>query len=243
MHNINVSESELAKFSDLANDWWNPGGNIKPLHQINPVRLAYIHQQIPLANKAVLDVGCGGGLLSEALAISGAKVTGVDMNEILIAIAKNHAKQQKLKVDYYCKDIETITETGQRFDIITCMELLEHVPDPSQMIKSCATLTKPGGKLFFSTINRNFKSYLFAIVGAEYVMNWLPKGTHNYLQFIRPSELIHWTQAARLQLVDLTGIQYYPFKNEFNLSNNISVNYITCFTKPQDYTSRYRQFS
>ena len=229
MNNTNTSESELAKFSDLANDWWNPDGNIKPLHQINPVRLTYIHQQIPLVNKAVLDVGCGGGLLSEALATSGAKVTGVDMNETLIAVAKNHAEQQQLKIDYYCEDVEAIAKTGQRFDIITCMELLEHVPDPFQMIKSCATLIKPGGKLFFSTINRNFKSYLFSIIGAEYVMNWLPKGTHNYAQFIRPSELIYWTQTVQLQLVDLTGIQYYLFKNEFNLSNDVSVNYIACF--------------
>lgn len=205
---------------------------MKSLHQMNPVRLAYIHQQTPLTNKAVLDVGCGGGLLSEALATSGAEVTGVDINETLIAVAKNHAEQQHLKIDYYCEDIEEVAETEQRFDIITCMELLEHVPDPFRMIKSCATLTKPGGKLFFSTINRNFKSYLFAIVGAEYVMNWLPKGTHNYVQFIRPSELTHWTQVAQLQLVDLTGIQYYPFRNEFNLGNDISVNYIACFIKP-----------
>lgn len=231
MDNINMSESELAKFSDLASDWWNPDGDIKPLHQINPVRLAYIHQQIPLTNKAVLDVGCGGGLLSEALATSGAKVTGVDINKTLIAVAKNHAKQQKLKIDYYCGDVEAVAETGQRFDIITCMELLEHVPNPCQMIKSCAILTKPGGTLFFSTINRNFKSYLFAIVGAEYVMNWLPRGTHNYAQFIRPSELIHWTQAAQLQLIDLIGMQYYPFKKGFNLGHDISVNYISCFYK------------
>ena len=234
MNNTNTSKSELAKFSDLASDWWNPDGDMKPLHQINPVRLAYIHQQIPLTNKAVLDVGCGGGLLSEALAANGAKVTGVDMNETLIAVAKNHAEQQRLKIDYYCEDVEAVAETGQRFDIITCMELLEHVPDPLQMIKACATLTKPRGKLFFSTINRNFKSYLFAIVGAEYVLNWLPKGTHNYVQFIRPSELTHWAQATQLQLVDLTGIQYHPFKNEFNLGRDISVNYLACFTKPHD---------
>lgn len=229
-----MSESELAKFSDLASDWWNPDGDIKPLHQINPVRLSYIRQQIPLTNKSVLDVGCGGGLLSEALVKNGAKVTGVDINNTLIAVAKNHAEQQQLKIDYYCKDIEAVIETGQRFDAITCMELLEHVPDPFHMIKSCAVLTRPGGTLFFSTINRNFKSYLFAIIGAEYVMNWLPKGTHNYAQFIRPSELTHWAEATQLQLVDLIGIQYYPVKNEFNLGHDISVNYIGCFTKPNN---------
>ena len=234
MNNTNTSESELAKFSDLASDWWNPDGNMKPLHRMNPVRLAYIRKKIPLINKAVLDVGCGGGLLSEVLAASGAKVTGVDMNETLIAVAKNHAAQQQVIISYYCGNVEAIAEMGQRFDIITCMELLEHVPDPLQMIKVCATLTKPGGKLFFSTINRNFKSYLFTIVGAEYVMNWLPKGTHNYTQFIRPSELTYWAQAAQLQLVDLTGIQYHPFKNEFNLGRNISVNYLACFTKPHN---------
>ncbi|QTS84030.1 bifunctional 2-polyprenyl-6-hydroxyphenol methylase/3-demethylubiquinol 3-O-methyltransferase UbiG [Coxiella endosymbiont of Amblyomma nuttalli] len=237
MNNTNTNESELAKFSHLADDWWNPDGDMKPLHQMNPIRLAYIRQQISLTNKAVLDVGCGGGLLSEILATGGAKVTGVDMNKTLIAVAKNHAKQQQLKIDYYCEDVESVAETGQRFDIVTCMELLEHVPDPLRMIQTCSTLTKSGGKLFFSTINRNVKSYLFAIVGAEYIMHWLPKGTHSYAQFIRPSELTYWAQTAQLRLVDLTGIQYHPFKNEFNLSRDVSVNYLAYFTKLCDQTS------
>lgn len=230
----NINKNELAKFSTLAADWWNPNGDMKPLHQINPIRLRYIQQQVNLADQHVLDVGCGGGILSEALAQNGAIVTGVDMSEDLIAIAKNHAAQQELSINYQCQDVEALAKTEQRFDIVTCMELLEHVPDPLRMIKACAALTKPNGKLFFSTINRNFKSYLLAIVGAEYVLNWLPKGTHDYAQFIRPSELTRWAEASQLHLLDITGIRYHPLKNEFDLSRDVSVNYLACFTKSND---------
>lgn len=226
----NIDKEELAKFSDLAQDWWNPAGKMKPLHLINPVRLKYIEQQITLKGKHVLDVGCGGGLLSEALAKHGAIVTGVDMSESLIDVAKNHAEQQQLNINYQCQDIEILTKDAQRFDIITCMELLEHVPDPQRMIKNCAALIKPGGKLFFSTINRNFKAYLYTIVGAEYVFNLLPKGTHDYAQFIRPSELTQWAESGGLRLLDITGIHYHPLKNEFDLSRDVSVNYLACFT-------------
>ncbi|OYK79604.1 bifunctional 3-demethylubiquinone 3-O-methyltransferase/2-octaprenyl-6-hydroxy phenol methylase [Coxiella burnetii] len=226
----NIDKEELAKFSDLAQDWWNPAGKMKPLHLINPVRLKYIEQQITLKGKHVLDVGCGGGLLSEALAKHGAIVTGVDMSESLIDVAKNHAEQQQLNINYQCQDIEILTKDAQRFDIITCMELLEHVPDPQRMIKNCAALIKPGGKLFFSTINRNFKAYLYTIVGAEYVFNLLPKGTHDYAQFIHPSELTQWAESGGLRLLDITGIHYHPLKNEFDLSRDVSVNYLACFT-------------
>ncbi|WP_267256319.1 bifunctional 2-polyprenyl-6-hydroxyphenol methylase/3-demethylubiquinol 3-O-methyltransferase UbiG [Coxiella endosymbiont of Ornithodoros maritimus] len=225
----NTDKEELAGFSNLAEDWWNPAGKMKPLHLINPVRLKYIEQQIPIKGKHILDVGCGGGLLSEALAKHGAVVTGVDMSESLIAVAKNHAEQQ-LNINYQCQDIEILTIDTQPFDIITCMELLEHVPDPQRMIKNCAALIKPGGKLFFSTINRNFKAYLYTIIGAEYLLNLLPKGTHDYAQFIRPSELVGWAANGGLRLLNITGIHYHPLKNEFDLSRDVSVNYLACFT-------------
>ena len=225
----NIDKEELARFSDLAEDWWNPTGKMKPLHLINPVRLKYIEQQTSIKGKHILDVGCGGGLLSEALAKHGAVVTAFDISESLIAVAKNHAEQQ-LNINYQCQDIEILTTDAQRFDIITCMELLEHVPDPQRMIKNCAALIKPGGKIFFSTINRNLKAYLYAIVSAEYLLNLLPKGTHDYAQFIRPSELTGWAESGGLRLLGITGIHYHPLKKEFDLSRDVSVNYLVCFT-------------
>lgn len=226
----NIYKEELTKFSEFAEDWWNPGGNMKLLHLVNPTRLKYIEQQTFVKDKYVLDVGCGGGLLSEALAKRGAIVTAIDVSKPLIVIAKNHAEQQQLNIDYQCQDIDTLTKEVRHFDIITCIELLEHVPDPQRMIKNCATLLKRSGKLFFSTINRNFKVYLYAIIGAEYLFNLLPKGTHDYGQLIRPSELMKWTESAGLRVSDITGMHYHPFKREFDLSRDVSVNYLMCST-------------
>ncbi len=227
----NINPQEVVKFSEMAEEWWNPEGHMKPLHLINPIRVQYIQQHVVLNDKQILDVGCGGGLLSEALAKHGSQVTAIDMSDALISIAKDHAQQQKLNIDYQCQDVEILANTTERFDIVTCMELLEHIPDPARMVKTCTLLTKPGGKLFFSTINRNLKAYLFTIVGAEYLLNWLPKGTHDYAQFIRPSELIRWTESVQLHLVDMSGFNYHPFKKEFDLSADVSVNYLTCFSK------------
>lgn len=219
------------KFSRMAKDWWDPQGPMKPLHLMNPIRIKYIKQNVILKGKKVLDVGCGGGLLSEPLAKYGAHVTGIDMSDDLINIAKNHAQQQQLNIDYRCQDIELLAGTTEQFDIVTCMELLEHIPNPAQMVKTCTLLTKPGGKLFFSTINRNIKSYLLTIVAAEYLFNYLPKGTHDYSQFILPSELIEWTDSVRLRLENMSGISYNPFKNKFYLTEDISVNYLIHFSK------------
>ena len=227
----NINPEEVLKFSKLAKEWWDPEGHTKPLHLINPIRVKYIQQHSVLKDKKILDVGCGGGLLSEALAKQGAKVTAVDISDALIAIAKNHAQKQQLNIDYRCQDVEILAKTTKSFDIVICMELLEHIPDPLQMIKACSLLAKPGGKLFFSTINRNFKSYFFTVISAEYLLNWLPKGTHDYAQFIRPSELIQWAESAHLQLMDMSGINYCVFKKEFDLSQDVSVNYLVCFVK------------
>ena len=227
----NINSKEVIKFSELAEEWWNPESRLKPLHLINPVRVKYIQKHTILKDKCILDVGCGGGLLSEALAKQDAQVIAIDVSDALITTAKHHAQKQKLNIDYRCQDVEILTKTTERFDIVTCMELLEHTPNPAQMVKACALLTKPNGKLFFSTINRNLKAYLFAIVGAEYLLNWLPKGTHDYAQFIRPSELTRWAKGAQLQLMDMSGLNYHPFKNKFDLSQNVSVNYLVYFSK------------
>ena len=224
----NICKEELTQFSELAEDWWDPGGKMRSLHLVNPTRLKYIERQASIKSKCVLDVGCGGGLLSEALAKRGAIVTAIDVSEPLIIVAQNHAKQQQLNIDYQCQDVEILTKEARRFDIITCIELLEHIPDPQRMVKNCATLLKRSGKLFFSTINRNFKAYLYAIIGAEYLFNLLPKGTHDYGKLIRPSELMKWTKAAGLRMSDITGIHYHPFKKKFDLSHDVSINYLMC---------------
>ncbi len=228
----NVNPDELAKFAALSSNWWNPEGEMKPLHQMNPLRLDYVKKHATLHNQRVLDVGCGGGLLSEAMAKLDAQVTGIDLSDALIEVARSHAEQQKLSIDYHCISAESLAQTkSNSFDVITCMELLEHVPDPLQLIKNCAELLTPQGIVFFSTINRNLKAYLLAIVGAEYITRLLPKGTHDYAQFIRPSELASWARTCGLHLVDLTGIHYHPFQQRFTLGHNVSVNYIACFRR------------
>lgn len=226
----NINADELAKFSALSTDWWNPQGKMKPLHLINPLRLQYIKNHTSLTGQKILDVGCGGGLFSEAMAAENAQVTAIDMSETLIDVAKNHAQQKNLLIDYRCQDIESLAEEmPHTFDILTCMELLEHVPDPQRMVATCAKLVKPQGKLFFSTINRNPKAYLLAIVGAEYILNWLPAGTHQYAELIRPAELTRWANTTHLNLVNLTGIRYHLLKRQFELCDDISVNYLAYF--------------
>jgi 2-polyprenyl-6-hydroxyphenyl methylase/3-demethylubiquinone-9 3-methyltransferase len=227
----NINTAELNKFSALAADWWDPNGKMKPLHLINPLRLQYIQHQTTLVDQQVVDVGCGGGLLSEAMARQGAKVTGVDMSEALIQVAQNHAQQNQIDIDYRCQSIESLAaEKPHTFDILTCMELLEHVPDPKRMIETCAQLVKPNGKLFFSTINRNPKAYLLAIIGVEHILNWLPPGTHHYAEFIRPAELTRWATAANLTLINFAGMRYHLLKRQFELCDDISVNYLAYFT-------------
>ena len=227
----NIDKEELVKFSKLSGEWWDPAGKMKLLHLINPIRLKYIKQKISLKGKHTLDLGCGGGLLSEALAEHEAIVTGLDVSESLIATAKNHAEKKQLAINYKCQDVATLVKNEQHFDIITCMELLEHVPNPQKIVKACSTLLKSNGQLFFSTINRNLKAYLYTIVGAEYLFNLLPKGTHDYTKFIRPSELTEWAKTYNLHLLDITGIHYYLFKNAFDLSHDVSINYLMHFQR------------
>lgn len=231
MSTINVSPEEIQKFSAFASDWWDPQGKMKPLHLMNAPRLNYIKKHTVLSGQNVLDVGCGGGLLSEAMATEGAQVTALDLNADLIAVAKQHAEQNHFNIDYRCQSIEALAEEKKHsFDVLTCMELLEHVPDPKSMIENCMQLVKPNGKVFFSTINRNPKSYLLAIVGAEYLLHWLPPGTHHYAEFIRPAELTRWANAAQLKLIDLTGMKYQFLQKQFELCSDISVNYLAHFT-------------
>ena len=230
----NVAPAELEKFNKLAQEWWDPTGPMKPLHQLNPLRLQFITQHCALLNKNVLDVGCGAGILSETMAQAGARVTGLDAAIDVLAAARAHQEQHKLSnpVNYYLGTLEEFsTQQPPLFDVITCMELLEHVPNPSQLIQNCVRLLKPEGLIFFSTINRNLKSFLFAIVGAEYVARMLPIGTHHYAQFIRPSELNQWAEKAGLHLLALTGMNYQLLKDQFILSEHVAVNYLVCYQK------------
>lgn len=229
---INVSQEEVDKFNDLAHKWWDEGSEFKPLHDINPLRLDFIHQKINLKNKKVLDVGCGGGILSESMAKLGAHVTGIDMGEKVINIAKLHAQQSNIEIDYQCTSIEALAlKHKATFDVITCMEMLEHVPEPSAIVSICATLLKPGGTLFMSTINRNIKAYLFAVIGAEYILKLLPRGTHDYEKFIKPSELIAWCRDADLTIATLKGMTYNPITDVYKLGDDVSVNYLVEVTK------------
>ncbi|MES2664263.1 MAG: bifunctional 2-polyprenyl-6-hydroxyphenol methylase/3-demethylubiquinol 3-O-methyltransferase UbiG [Pseudomonadota bacterium] len=226
----NVDASEVRKFNQLAAQWWDPEGVFKPLHQINPLRCQFIDQLLApdsLAGKKVLDVGCGGGLLCEAMAARGAEVTGIDAGEDVIAVARMHALKSKYSIEYCQQYIEDLVSShAQSFDVITCMEMLEHVPDPQSIVETCAALVKPNGHLFFSTINRNPKSFLFAILGAEYVLNWVPKGTHEYKKLIQPSELAAWCRDAKLEVTDIRGMEYRILSRQFELTNNPDVNYL-----------------
>jgi 2-polyprenyl-6-hydroxyphenyl methylase/3-demethylubiquinone-9 3-methyltransferase len=225
---INVDKAEVNKFEQLASRWWDPNSEFKPLHEINPLRLDYIDGIAGLAGKRVLDVGCGGGILSESMAARGAEVTGIDMGEAPLEVARLHLLESGQQVDYRQVPAEQFAaEVPGTFDIVTCMEMLEHVPDPSSVVAACAKLVKPGGHVFFSTINRNPKSYLLAIVGAEYVLRMLPRGTHDYAKFIRPSELARWTRTVGLDISDTTGLTYNPLTGVYRLDpGDVDVNYM-----------------
>jgi len=224
---VNVDQAELQKFAELAHKWWDKNSEFKPLHEINPLRLNYIDEHAGLAGKRVLDVGCGGGILSESMSERGAEVTGIDLGEKALKVAKLHQYESSAKVDYRLISVEELAqESPESFDIVTCMEMLEHVPDPAAIVRACARLTKPGGKVFFSTINRNPKAYLFAVLGAEYVLNLLPRGTHEYEKFIKPSELAGWARAAGLDVIASKGMGYNPLTKRYKLNNDVSVNYI-----------------
>ncbi len=230
--NANVDHSEIAKFEALASRWWDRNNEFKPLHDINPLRLSFIDSKINLAQLQVLDIGCGGGILTEAMAHRGAQVTGIDMGEAPLAVARLHLLESQLEIDYQQSSAEKFAEEySGKYDVVTCLEMLEHVPDPGSILKACHRLLKPGGHLFVSTINRNPKSYLFAILGAEYILQMLPKGTHDYQKFIRPSELAKYARDASLELDTLTGMTYNPFTKKYRLSDNVDVNYLMYLNK------------
>ena len=229
---MNADPAELEKFSKLAHRWWDPAGEFRPLHEINPLRLDWIARHASLEGAAVLDVGCGGGILAEAMAQRGAKVTGIDLSEKALKVAQLHLLESRLEVRYEDVSAETYAAThAGEFDVITCMELLEHVPEPAAMVAACARLVRPGGQVFFSTINRNPKSYLFAVVGAEYVLRLLPKGTHDYLRFIKPSELSRWCREAGLRIDELIGMSYNPITKRYRLGRDCDVNYLLRTTR------------
>jgi 2-polyprenyl-6-hydroxyphenyl methylase / 3-demethylubiquinone-9 3-methyltransferase len=227
---INADPMELEKFSQLAHRWWDPNSEFKPLHEINPLRLNYIEELAGLEGKNILDVGCGGGILSEGMAARGANVTGIDLSDKALKVAKLHLLESGRQVEYRKITVESIAkEQPHHYDVVTCMEMLEHVPDPISIVKACANLTKPGGWVFFSTINRNPKSYLFAIIGAEYILNLLPRGTHEYAKFIKPAELARMARSAALSDEKIIGMTYNPFSKVYALESDTSVNYILAY--------------
>ncbi|MES2127110.1 MAG: bifunctional 2-polyprenyl-6-hydroxyphenol methylase/3-demethylubiquinol 3-O-methyltransferase UbiG [Pseudomonadota bacterium] len=230
---MNADPHEIQKFSELAHRWWDPSSEFRPLHEINPLRLEWINARAPLAGKEVIDIGCGGGILSESMARKGARVTGIDLSEKALKVADLHSLESGVQVRYQCIAAEDMAaaEAG-KYDVVTCMEMLEHVPDPAAIVQAAATLVKPGGKIFFSTLNRNPKAYLFAIVGAEYVLRMLPKGTHDYAKFITPSELSSFARAAGLQVDGLKGLSYNPLTKIYALNNDTDVNYMVACTRP-----------
>jgi 2-polyprenyl-6-hydroxyphenyl methylase/3-demethylubiquinone-9 3-methyltransferase len=236
MSNINADPAELAKFSDLAHRWWDPESEFRPLHQINPLRLDWIAKLVSLSGTHALDVGCGGGILSDAMARRGAQVTGIDLSTKALKVAQLHALEAQT-VGVQSREISAEDMAVQQpasFDVVTCMEMLEHVPDPASVVRACATLVKPGGWVFFSTLNRNPKSFLFAIVGAEYILNLLPKGTHEFAKFIRPSELAQASRLAGLDLHSQRGMQYNPLTRRYWLNGDTSVNYMMAYRKPAE---------
>lgn len=229
----NVDGAEIAKFEALAERWWDPQSEFRPLHEINPLRLGYIDERAPLAGKRAIDIGCGGGLVSEGMARMGAAVTGVDMGEAPLAVARLHAEQSGVSVEYLQATAEQMAaERAGQYDVVTCLEMLEHVPDPGAVIRACAELVKPGGQVFFSTINRNPKAFLFAIVGAEYILRLLPRGTHEYAKLIKPSELAAWCRDAGLEVRDTTGMVYNPLTQVYRLNRDVAVNYLMATVKP-----------
>jgi 2-polyprenyl-6-hydroxyphenyl methylase/3-demethylubiquinone-9 3-methyltransferase len=230
---MNADPLELQKFSDLAHRWWDPTSEFRPLHEINPLRLEWINALAPLAGKRVLDVGCGGGILAEAIAKKGANVKGIDLSEKALKVAELHSLESEVQVSYELIAAEALAarEAGQ-YDVVTCMEMLEHVPDPSAIVQACATLVKPGGRLFFSTLNRNPKSYLFAIIGAEYMLRLLPRGTHDYGKFIKPAELSQFARNANLEVQALKGMTYNPLTKIYSLNHDTDVNYLMACIKP-----------
>lgn len=229
---MNADPIELKKFSDLAHRWWDPSAEFRPLHAINPLRLEWINACIPLAGKIVVDIGCGGGILSESMANKGASVTGIDLSEKALKVADLHSLESGTKVRYALIAAEELAarEPGQ-YDIVTCMEMLEHVPDPASTVRACAALVKPGGRIFFSTLNRNLKSYLFAILGAEYLLHLLPKGTHEYAKFISPAELAQYVRNANMTIDAMKGLTYNPVTQLYSLTHDTSVNYMTACTR------------
>ena len=222
----NFDQQELDKFSKLADEWWNPNGKFKPLHLINPLRVSYIENKVQLKGLDILDIGCGGGILSEALSQKGANVTAIDLADGPLEVAKIRQKQSKLDIKYKKRSTAELVNEGHKYDVITCLEMLEHVPDPAGIVKDCADLTKSGGHLFFSTINRNLKSFVFAILGAEYILNILPKGTHEFEKLIKPSELKNYVDAAKLDFDEVKGMSYIPIFDIVRLTEDSSVNYI-----------------
>ena len=224
---VNSDQAELNKFSELAHKWWDKTSEFKPLHDINPLRLNYIDKAISLKGKTVLDVGCGGGILSESMAILGATVTGIDLGEKALKVAQLHSLESGVTVNYQLISVEDLAEKfPASYDVVTCLEMLEHVPDPASVVAACAKLVKSGGHVFFSTINRNLKAYLFAVIGAEYVLNMLPRGTHDYAKFIKPSELASYLRPADLSLIGQIGMSYNPITKHYWLDSDVSVNYM-----------------
>lgn len=229
----NVDAEEISKFAKMAEKWWDPNGEMKPLHQINPLRLRFIEKHAPLTGLKALDVGCGGGILTESMALAGAEALGIDLAKESLDVAERHAVEACANAQYACIPVEELAnQKGATFDVVTCMEMLEHVPDPSSIIEACASLVKPGGKVFFSTLNRHPKAYALAIVGAEYILGMLPRGTHDYSKFIKPSEMDEWARAAGLQLMDMTGIQFNPLLQQYSLGSDVDVNYIMACERP-----------
>lgn len=229
----NFDPQELSKFGELAHRWWDPNSEFKPLHDINPLRLGWIDRCVGLAGKRVLDVGCGGGLLTEGMAACNADVTGIDLSEKPLGVARLHLLESGRQVDYRLVAAETLAaEAPASFDVVTCLEMLEHVPDPARTVAACATLVKPGGQVFFSTINRNPKAYLFAVIGAEYILNLLPKGTHDYARFLRPAELARFAREAGLDVAEIIGMSYNPLTQSYRLGADTSVNYLMRAQRP-----------